>query len=168
MIREPFTGRRAERFDEVQVVMRRHCRTVPQVGRQQGQLGLDIGAGSVPAQQGIHGETMPKIVDPWRLSFRGDNAAFLKQRPEGVLQARAAISPSTPGGIPNEGRIRRNGEVSAGSSTQIAINLIGNATIDRKQAGFIEFRLTNQQRRLPPVVITDRQSPAVLRAEFPS
>ena len=29
--------------------MRRHDRTVPQVGRQQGQLSLNIGAGSVPA-----------------------------------------------------------------------------------------------------------------------
>ena len=48
--------------------MRRYRRTVPQVGRQQGQFGLDIGAGSVPAQQGIHSEAMPKIVDPWQAS----------------------------------------------------------------------------------------------------
>jgi hypothetical protein len=51
---------------------------MPQVGGQQGQFGFDIGAGSVPAQQSIHGKTVPKIVNPWQLSFRGDDAAFLK------------------------------------------------------------------------------------------
>jgi hypothetical protein len=47
---ESLAGGGAERFDEVQVMMRRYDRTVPQLGRQQGQLGLNIGAGSVPAQ----------------------------------------------------------------------------------------------------------------------
>src|SRR5260370_22292527 len=72
-------------------------------------------------------------------------------------QARAAISPSTPGGVPKEDHIRRNGEFPLASSTQIAINLIGNATVDRKQAGFIKFRLANVQSRFLPVVITDHQ-----------
>jgi hypothetical protein len=58
MIREPLASRRAEWFDEVQVMMRRHDRTVTQVGRQQGQLSLNIGAGSVPAQQGIDSEAV--------------------------------------------------------------------------------------------------------------
>jgi len=78
MIREPLAGRGAERFDEVQVIMRRHYRTVPQIGCKQGQLGIDIGARSVPAQQSVNGEAMPKIVDSRRLPFRGDNAAFPK------------------------------------------------------------------------------------------
>ena len=63
MLREPLAGGGAERFDEVQVMMRRHDRTVTQVGRQQGQLSLDIGAGSVPAQQSIDSEAMTKILD---------------------------------------------------------------------------------------------------------
>ena len=69
MIREPLAGRGAERFDEVQVMMRRYGRAVPQVGRQQGQFGLNIGAGSVPAQQGIDSETVPKIVDSRQLAL---------------------------------------------------------------------------------------------------
>ena len=40
---------------------------------------------------------------------------------------------------------------------QITINLIGNATVDRKQTGFIEFRFADVQRRFPPVVVADRQ-----------
>jgi hypothetical protein len=51
---------------------------MPQVGGQQGQFSVDIGAGSVPSQQSIHGKTMPKIMNPWQLSFRGNDAAFLK------------------------------------------------------------------------------------------
>jgi hypothetical protein len=53
---------------------------------------------------------MPQIVDPWRFPLRCDNAAFLQQGLERASQACAAISSSTPGEIPNEGRIRRNGE----------------------------------------------------------
>jgi len=58
MLREPLAGRGAEWFDEVQVMMRRHDRTVTQVGCQQGQLSLDICAGPVPAQQGIDSEAV--------------------------------------------------------------------------------------------------------------
>jgi hypothetical protein len=38
--------------------MRRQRRAVPQVGRQQRELDLDISAGSVPAQQGIDSKAM--------------------------------------------------------------------------------------------------------------
>ena len=58
MIREPLAGRGAERFDEVQVIMRRHSRAMAQVGRQQRQFRLNINARSVPAQQGIHGKAI--------------------------------------------------------------------------------------------------------------
>jgi len=105
---------------------------VPQVGGQQRQFGLDIGAGSVPSQEGIHSEAMPQIVDSWRFPLRCDNAAFLQQGLERASQAVAAIGPSTPGGVPYEGRFWGNGELPLASSTEISINLIGNATIDRK------------------------------------
>jgi len=58
MIREPLAGRGAQGLDEVQVIMRGHCRTVSQVGRQQWQLGFDIDASSVPTQQGIDREAV--------------------------------------------------------------------------------------------------------------
>src|SRR5258708_18235886 len=127
---------------------------MPQVGGQQRQLGVDVGAGSVPPQEGIHGETVPQIVNPWRFPLRGGNAALLQQGLERASQARAAISPSTPRGVPNEGHIRRNGKVPLASSTQIAINLIRNAPVDRKQEGVVQFRLANVQSRFLPVVIT--------------
>jgi hypothetical protein len=79
MIREPLAGRSAERFDEVQVIVRGYHRAVPQVGCQQRQLGFDIGAGPVPAQQGVYSKAMSKVVNPWQPAFRGDDAAFLKQ-----------------------------------------------------------------------------------------
>ena len=113
-IREPFAGRGAERFDEVQVIMRRYHRAVPQVGCQQRQLGFDIGAGPVPAQQSVHSEAMSKIVNPWQAAFRGDDAAFLKQRLNRVSQGRAAICSSAPGGVPDEGRIWEKREAFAG------------------------------------------------------
>ena len=98
---------------------------------------------------------MSKIVNPRQPPFGSGNPAFLQQRPEGASQARATVRPSTPGGVPYEGRIRRNGEFPPASSTQIAVNLIGNATVDRKQTGFIELRLANVQSRFPFVVIAD-------------
>jgi hypothetical protein len=49
-----------------------------QVGGEQRQFGFDIGASPIPSQQSIHGKTVPKVMNPWRLSFRGDDAAFLK------------------------------------------------------------------------------------------
>ena len=55
MLREPLAGRGAEWFDEVQVMMRRNGRTVPQIGRQQRQLSLNISAGSVPAHRRMQG-----------------------------------------------------------------------------------------------------------------
>ena len=91
MIREPLAGRGAERFDEVQVIMRRYGRAVPQVGRQQRQFGFDIGAGSVPAQQGIHSEAVSKVVNPWQLAFSGDDAAVFEAGAERVSQSRTAI-----------------------------------------------------------------------------
>jgi hypothetical protein len=36
---------------------------VPHVGGEQGQFCFDIGAGAVPSQQSIHGETVPEMPD---------------------------------------------------------------------------------------------------------
>ena len=33
-----------------------------QVGRQDGQLGLNIGSAAVPVQQSVHGETVAQVV----------------------------------------------------------------------------------------------------------
>ena len=79
MRREPLAGGGAERFDEVQVIMGRYRGAVPQVGRQQRQLGFDIGSGPVPAQQGIHSKGMAKVVDPRQLAFRSNDAACSKE-----------------------------------------------------------------------------------------
>jgi hypothetical protein len=59
MLRKSLTGREAEWLDEVQIIVRRHSRAVSQVSRQQWQFGLNIGTSSIPAQQGVYGETMP-------------------------------------------------------------------------------------------------------------
>jgi hypothetical protein len=76
-----------------------------QVGGQQGQLRFDICACSVPAQESIHGKTVPKVVNPWQLSFGSDDTALLKQGFDGVAQARAAIRSATPRRVPDESRI---------------------------------------------------------------
>ena len=55
---------------------------------QQGELGFDICACSVPAQESIHGKTVPKVLNPWRLSFGSDDTAFLKQ---GVMERRKHV-----------------------------------------------------------------------------
>ena len=129
-----------------------------QVGGQQGQLSLDIGAGPVPAQQSIDGEAVPKIVDPRQLSFRRADAAFLQQGLQAVVQARAGVGAAAPRRIPDEWRVcGGSGGVSAGSGAQIALDLIGDLRVDRKQTGLIELRLPNVQSRFPPVVVTERQ-----------
>src|SRR5262249_47175126 len=105
--------------------MCRYSRAVPQVGCQQRQFGFDIGVGSVPAQQGVHSKAMSKVVNAWQLTFRGDDATFLKQGLNSMSQRRAAIRPSAPGGVPNEGRIWGNRKLSPGSGTQTSIHLFG-------------------------------------------
>jgi hypothetical protein len=88
---------------------------------------------------------MSKVVNPWQPAFGGGDTALSKQRLNRMSQSRAAIRPSTPGGVPDEGRIRGNGELSPGSGSQILIHLFGNRVIDWKQARFIELGLSNVQ-----------------------
>ena len=74
MLREPLAGRGAEWFDEVQIMMRRHDRTVTQVGRQ-GQDGVvEIHPLGIPAQEAPAGEGVPQVMDP-RRTTRGARGA---------------------------------------------------------------------------------------------
>jgi len=38
------------------------------------------------------------------------------------------------------------------------INLIGNATVDRKQTGFVKLRFSNQQRQILPVIVAQDET----------
>jgi hypothetical protein len=98
----------------------------------------------------------PKIMDSRQPTFCGQYGALFEQGPQRVLQTRAAVSPPSPRGIPDEGSIRGNGEFPLGSITQTTIDLIGNAAIDWKQARFIELRLSDVQSRFSAVVVTER------------
>src|SRR5258707_3670279 len=83
---------------------------------------------------------LPEIMDSWQLSFQGDDAAFLKQGPETKLQARAAVSPSTPGSVPYEGRIVGFGKLSLDSDAHITIHFLGNIAVEGNQPALVEFR----------------------------
>jgi len=61
MLREACTGSVGYRFDKVQVVLRRDNGHVPHIGGQEGQLGLHVNAGAIPAQQRVDGKTVPLI-----------------------------------------------------------------------------------------------------------
>src|ERR1039458_2373959 len=88
---------------------------------------------------------MPKIVNPWQLSFQRDNAALLKQWPQTELQTRSAISSSTPGGVPDESCVRSSRKPPLLSGAEIALELISNAAVERKQSGFVELRFADKQ-----------------------
>jgi hypothetical protein len=60
---KPFTCGRSQGFDEVEIVVSRKGRTVPQVGGQQWQLGFDVSAFPIPAHERIYREAVSKIVD---------------------------------------------------------------------------------------------------------
>ena len=91
MLGEPFAGRGSDRLDEVKIVMRGQGRAVSQIGGQQRQLRLDVGPFPIPAHERIHREAVPKIVDPWWLTFQSADSAFLQQWPQAVKQAGAGI-----------------------------------------------------------------------------
>jgi hypothetical protein len=73
-------------------------------------------------------------MDPRQFSLGGEDGAFLKEGLQTELQARAAVTPSSLGGIPDEGCICGEGEPSQGPGAQIAIYLRGNPAVERKQA----------------------------------
>ena len=155
MVSKPFAGSCAEWLDEVQVMVSRYRRAVAQIGCQQWQLGVDVDTHSIPAQQRVYREGMTKIVNPWKFPFQCDDTALLKQWPQTELQTRSAISSSTPGGVPDESCVWSSCEPPLGSGTQIALDLIGNAAIDRKQSGFVELRFANKQGRLLAIVVAE-------------
>ena len=127
------------------------------VGRQQRQFRVDSGTHAIPAQQCIHGEAVSKVMDPWHLSFGVQDATLLKKRPQTQLQPRPIVCSSTLGGIPNESHIWRYRKPTLFSGTQIALDLIGDAGVDRKQAGLMELELSNQQSRVSAVVIAQSE-----------
>src|SRR5262245_43266103 len=97
-------------------------------------------------------------MDPWQPAFGGDDAAPSKQGLNRVSQSRAAVRSAVPGGVPDEGRIRGNGELSPVAGSQILIHLFCNRVIDREQARFKELGLSYVQSRFPPIVIAEPQS----------
>ena len=107
---------------------------MPHIGGQQREFGPDVGTLLVPAQQGIDGEAVTSIMNARQFSLWGEDRAFLKEGLETELQARAAISPSALGGVPDEGCICGEGQSPQGPSAQIAIDLRGNLAVERKQA----------------------------------
>jgi len=137
--------------------VREQRRAMPQVGRKQRQLVSDIMAIPVPAQQCVHGEAVPKIMNPRQLSFCGNDAAFLEQRPKCSLQTRGAISPSAPGGVPDERRIRRKRKLPAKSDVKVLLQLFDDGVVDGQQTRFVELSLSNMKRELPPIVVTELQ-----------
>jgi len=56
---KPFTCGRSQGFDEVEIVVSRKGRAVPQVGGKQWQLGFDVSAFPIPAHERIHREAVP-------------------------------------------------------------------------------------------------------------
>lgn len=60
---ESGTGELRQRFDEPQVVEGRDHRDMPQVGAQVGKLRPHIGAVTVPADEGVDGETETEVVN---------------------------------------------------------------------------------------------------------
>jgi hypothetical protein len=73
-------------------------------------------------------------MDPRQFSLGGEDGAFLKEGMQTELQARAAVTPSALGGVPDEGRICREGKSPQDPGAQIAIYLRGNLAVERKQA----------------------------------
>src|SRR5216684_1131314 len=52
---------------------------VAQVGRQQWQQGLHVGAGPVPVGQGTAGKAVPQVVDPWPALLRPGTDASMPE-----------------------------------------------------------------------------------------
>jgi hypothetical protein len=100
---------------------------------------------------------MAKIMDPRRPSFRVHDGALFVQGLQRQSQACAAVSAATARRIPDKSRVRGTGEFPLASRPQATINLIADVLIDRKQARFIELRLSNVQSGFFLVVIAQRK-----------
>jgi hypothetical protein len=69
MIGKPFTGKRAKRFDKLQIVVGGGDRDMSEVGCQEGELGIQVHAFAIPANQSVYRESMTKIMHPWQLAL---------------------------------------------------------------------------------------------------
>ena len=77
---------------------------------------------------------MTSVMDPRQFPLGGEDGAFLKKRLQTELQAGAAVTPSTLGGVPDEGGICGEGKSPQSPGAQIVIYLRGNLAVERKQA----------------------------------
>jgi hypothetical protein len=60
---------------------------VTHVGRQPGQLGLDIEALAVPAQQGLDGKSVPQVMNPRRPAVRRADFRSADEQPKPWLSS---------------------------------------------------------------------------------
>ena len=128
------------------------------LSRQQRQFGIDIGAYPIPAQQCIHGEAVTSVMDPWQLSFGGQDAALSKKRPQTHLQPRPIVCPSTLDRVPNESDVCRYRKPMPFSGAQVTLNFTRDVAVDRKQARLVELGLSNKQGRVLAVVIAQSET----------
>ena len=71
-----------------QVPVRRARIAMPEIGRQRRQLGLDVGAAAIPAQQGAHREPVAQVVNPRRRRGIGSDSRAVAEPPERLLHDR--------------------------------------------------------------------------------
>ena len=101
---------------------------------------------------------LTSVMKSRQSALRGEDGALLEELPHTVLQLVAAVSPSPLEGVADEGRRGGERKFPPSPGLQIVINLLGNIAVERKQARLVELRLSNQQGRLPTIVIAQSQA----------
>jgi hypothetical protein len=98
---------------------------VSHIRRQQGQLGLDVGAGAVPPKQGLDCKRVSKVMKPWHAPGLGADLGGVEKAPDHVAEARAGVGAPTPRVVPEEWAPRRNGDLSSVANRKIRVELAG-------------------------------------------
>ena len=93
---ESFACSRPERLDPVQVIVGGGHGSVPHIGGQQRELGLNLGALPIPAQQSIHGKAVTKIMNPRQPPLRGEDGALLEEGPTDNIAGSCRCKPVHP------------------------------------------------------------------------
>jgi hypothetical protein len=122
------------------------------VGRQRGQLGLHVLAGSIPAEQSHHGEPVTQVVQPRRARCVRADAGFGDDATEcladDLVDQPAAGSGNEQAGLPAP-------PPPGGTDREVVLDRGHRARKNGNQPGLAELRLADEQHRVRVVDVVE-------------
>src|SRR5687768_3617650 len=131
---------------------------MPQPRRQQRQLGLDVRASSVPTNEGIDCEAVPKVVDAWVAAFVLPDLGAVRQIIHVVPQPHAGVAAVATVATPQTRFDAKRGGLRGVTGEKQPLDLAGEIVWQREQSRLMELGSLDQERPLRWIVVTRRKA----------